>query len=393
MKKKYILYIANIILLITVLVITHFSYAFFTHRDEQRGRLNIVVGNLNYKIESVDLDSNNSLTLEANTQKIIEMKVTSLNDIDSKYELYYESDINIDVKYVDEYDIPSGIIGKGQSKDVVVVLNNNNDINTTVTFNINGGLISNELVLKENSISESTGIITLTFDPNGGILDTNQIKVAVGSKVGTLPTPTKEGNRFLGWKIENLYNNSKYKPTYNSYGYPYLQSDPGEGITINEATSSSVKFTINTMDWVYYSVLTSDPIQLKPNTVYTVAFNRTDTPLGEDGNRTYIYSLDQNNGYGHIEYISGKCILDNEGHAINQVGRVVATFKTSDTGKVAFMWDRGKLVDAGAVINIQNIQIEEGENATDYVFSYLNSDSILTNFADLTLRAEWEEIK
>ena len=381
MKKRYILYIANIILLITILVITHFSYAFFTHRDEQRGRLNIVVGNLNYKIESVDLDSNNSLTLEANTQKIIEMKVTSLNDIDSKYELYYESDINIDVKYVDEYDIPSGIIGKGQSKDVVVVLNNNNDINTTVTFNINGGLISNELVLKENSISESTGIITLTFDPNGGILDTNQIKVAVGSKVETLPTPTREGYKFLGWKSKNLYNNDVYNGSKYSYGKPTSVDDH---ISINSSSSSSLDFTISSSG--FYGVYTPS-IQLKPNTVYTISYNRVDTSISENySSRNYIYSVED----GRLNFIT--YLGTDSQQFVNATGNVSITFRTSDTGQIALMWACGSNEGKNRNIKIDNIQLEEGDTSTDYVFSYLDSNTVITNTSNITLYAEWEEI-
>ena len=84
-KKIYFL----VLLLITIIVTTfYFSYAIFSNTKEEHGKLNIVAGTLNYKIESSELDSD-SITLEANTSKEIKIKLTSLNEVSSKYELYY----------------------------------------------------------------------------------------------------------------------------------------------------------------------------------------------------------------------------------------------------------------------------------------------------------------
>ena len=80
-KKIYFL----VLLLITILVTTfYFSYAIFSNTKEEHGKLNIVAGTLNYKIESSELDSD-SITLEANTSKEIKIKLTSLNEVSSKY--------------------------------------------------------------------------------------------------------------------------------------------------------------------------------------------------------------------------------------------------------------------------------------------------------------------
>ena len=79
-KKSYF-----IILLISIFLVStmYFSYAFFSNINEEHGKLNIVAGTLNYKIESNQLE-NNKVTVRFNETKVIDIKLTSLNSIDSK---------------------------------------------------------------------------------------------------------------------------------------------------------------------------------------------------------------------------------------------------------------------------------------------------------------------
>ena len=57
MERRKIIYI-GIILIVTVIVsITYFSYAFLTGKSEQRGKLNVVAGLLDYRIKSSELNS------------------------------------------------------------------------------------------------------------------------------------------------------------------------------------------------------------------------------------------------------------------------------------------------------------------------------------------------
>ena len=46
--------------------------------------------------------------------------------------------------------------------------------------------------------------ITVTFDPQGGTLQETSKNVITGEKYGTLPTPTKEGYTFMGWRGKNM---------------------------------------------------------------------------------------------------------------------------------------------------------------------------------------------
>ena len=156
MKKGRILYF-GLLLVVFVVSTAYFSYAFFTSKNEEHGKLNIVAGTLNYKIESEDLISN-QITVEANSLKEITINVTSLNDINSKYELYYvmTSGLNVDIGYNSSTnDSTVGQIGANETKKITVSIRNNTSSSQTIEFGVEGGLTNNELVLtKGESISE-----------------------------------------------------------------------------------------------------------------------------------------------------------------------------------------------------------------------------------------------
>ena len=158
-KKIYIV----ILLLITVLVTTfYFSYAIFSNTKEEHGKLNIVAGTLNYKIESSSLDSD-SITIIANTSKEIKIKLTSLNEVSSKYELYYVLDKeneNVSVGYSkDTKDNVVGTIDANKSKVITIVIRNDSNTDSKVSFQVIGGLMNNELALNDgNSLNQEVSL-------------------------------------------------------------------------------------------------------------------------------------------------------------------------------------------------------------------------------------------
>ena len=95
MYQKKLIYFSLLILVIIFISITCFSYAFFTHQIEEHGKLNIVAGTLDYQIESKDLE-NNQILVEPNRIYELEIEIDSFNTIDSKYELYYLLDQEVD---------------------------------------------------------------------------------------------------------------------------------------------------------------------------------------------------------------------------------------------------------------------------------------------------------
>ena len=148
MDKKKVMYIGIILLVTVITSITYFSYAFFTKKDEYHGRLNIVAGELKYRIESADLE-NNSITIPANTNKKITVEIESLNSINSEYKLVYDNS-NVEVGYKsDTEDMPSGSISNSGKKKVTIVIKNVTNTSQTVTFGVKGGFSGKEVVLND----------------------------------------------------------------------------------------------------------------------------------------------------------------------------------------------------------------------------------------------------
>ena len=178
MKKIKKSYILIFVLFLIMMVSYRYSYAFFNDTKEEHGKLNVVVGDLKYKLESDSLD-NDSIVVEANTSKEIKVKITSLNNISSKYELYYVLDkVNdkVSVGYSsDTEDNVSGIIDTNSNKMITIVIKNASDISSTITFKVLGGLVNNELALKDgNSLNQELALCSYekgyvwNFDYTGG---------------------------------------------------------------------------------------------------------------------------------------------------------------------------------------------------------------------------------
>ena len=159
MDRRKLIYIGSLLILTVIVSVTYFSYAFFTNKSEQRGKINVVAGTLDYELVSNDL-TNNSITIPADTTKTIEIEIKSLNTIESKYELYYEvENENVIVGYrIDTIDNPTGTISANSSKKVTVAIKNNTNSPATITFGCQGGFSNKELVLAQgNSITEQMG--------------------------------------------------------------------------------------------------------------------------------------------------------------------------------------------------------------------------------------------
>ena len=134
------------------------SYGLFKKKDYLTS-IDFVAGTLDYKIES-DVLNNNSITVPANGEFKFNIKLTSLNSIDSKYELYYLIDgekvtnNDIEIGYTeDSIDSVKGTINSNGAKNITVSIKNNGNKSVYITFGCEGGLINNELIMvKGNSL-------------------------------------------------------------------------------------------------------------------------------------------------------------------------------------------------------------------------------------------------
>ena len=195
--KKY--YVLIFILIMIIFISISASYAIFSNTKEEHGKLNIVAGTLDYKIENKNL-KNNQITVNANDKITTTLKITSLNTISSKYELYYQIENNIkDVKIgyaSNTKDNVKGTIEANETKEIKIIIQNNSNQNVKVTFNVHGGLVNLEyddikkygLALKE--IKSGDVILAWTY---------------VGNKV----KPSHFPNKSDGYEVESVKCNGK----------------------------------------------------------------------------------------------------------------------------------------------------------------------------------------
>ena len=162
-KKYIVLLLIFLIGFLTVYINT--SYGLFKKKDYLTS-IDFVTGTLNYKIESSNL-TNNNITVDAGNEYKLNLKLTSLNSIDSKYELYYlingekVTNPDLEIGYTeDSKDSVKGIIAgndgtinSNSSKNVTVSIKNTSTKAVTITIGCEGGLINNELIMvKGNSL-------------------------------------------------------------------------------------------------------------------------------------------------------------------------------------------------------------------------------------------------
>ena len=193
-NKKYCV-LALIALLGIVSIYIGTSYGLFKKVDFLTN-VDFVAGTLDYKIENDELN-NNSIVVGSGNQHKLTLTLTSLNSVDSKYELYYLIDgkkvINNDIEigYISEsVDSVKGTIDAKKTKKITVSIKNNSSKAVTITFGCEGGLINNTLVMSKGNSLDNL------------ILDGDVMLAYTYSGTGTKPTKFPDSDD--GYYVTNL---------------------------------------------------------------------------------------------------------------------------------------------------------------------------------------------
>ena len=348
-KKIYFL----VLILVTILVTTfYFSYAIFSNTQEEHGKLNIVAGTLNYKIESSELDSD-SITLPANTSKEIKIKLTSLNEVSSKYELYYildKTNDKVSVGYSkDTKDNVLGTIEGGSSKVISIVVRNDSDTSSKVTFKVLGGLLNNELALKDgNSLNKVVSIYYQENVLNGTdpIIKDDLIPVTI-SDTGVV-TKADTTKKWYSYQDKVWANSVILKDKSVAYK---------NGETISESNIESYfvwipKYSYQLFDLGNYSSLTSISDKIQEIKIKFGTGNTSDSISGEC---TTPFSNNQG-----IAGSSGNCkVGDYMTHpaflAFDTLGLWVGKFETGYDGATSTTSAQVNIVDTSKIIIKPNV--------------------------------------
>ncbi len=319
--KKFKKYYVLIFILIMIIVISiSASYAIFSNTKEEHGKLNIVAGTLNYKIENKYVE-NDQITVNANDKITTTLKITSLNTISSKYELYYQIENNIkDVKIgyaSNTKDNVKGTIEANETKEIKIIIQNNSNQNVKVTFKVHGGLVNLEyddikeygLALKE--IKTGDVILAWTY---------------VGNKI----KPSHFPNKSDGYEVESVQCNGK-EAKFDNYNWSLLLPDTSE----EEITC---EFVFRDTQTLANKILSSNTLITDTPTL-TASSNNTSDKSGlykstatNTGKPTYYFRGNVENNYISFAGFTWRIVRINEDGTI----RIIMQDGINNNANIAF---------------------------------------------------------
>ena len=179
---------------------------------------------------------------------------------------------------------------------------------------------------------------TVTFDPTIGQINQTTKQVTYGEPYGELPTPTREGYEFAGWRGKNMFNP-------NNVEFGYIDDADGVLKTPNNYVRHSSKY-----------------IEIKSDTDYTIS------PLISSGKWGAFYDEDKNFIIG-FKYINGLVHSPTNAKYL----RFTINYQNSNENYAT------------------TTQLEEGNTATPYEpYQEYTSNTLVTKQENHTLYAMWK---
>ena len=254
--------------------------------------------------------------------------------------------------------LPSKMITRGENATYEITPNTGYKLVLSSNTCSNGTLEGNVFTITNVTSAQSCTITltpesyTLTLDPNGGSVSTTSKTVTYDSTYGELPTPTRTGYTFNGWKGKNLYsdlyniifgelsyNNGIFKQTSDDGTTHYFELQGFKDLAYVKSVASNYDISIGKKTFSFTADGTYNGLRLKINGDKQDNYVLFNTPFLENG-KTYTLSF----------------------QVIN-----------STAGSIS--WN--------------NLQIEEGSKATVYEPIYVTSSTKVTTPSDHKLVANW----
>ena len=218
----------------------------------------------------------------------------------------------------------------------------------------------------------------VTFDPDGGTLSETTKEVSYHEPYGSLPTPTREGYTFMGWHGKNIIDKSQ---------------SSSSGIQ-NETNISAWASPIFNNYWVVNN--------LKPNTQYSVSYDIEGISVPEydskySGNLGIIlYSPNSDKTTYPSRYMmsgNGYYISVGEKYHFQTAFSTPSNVNLPESKYVIYAYSNRYLKNSTGVysrIRLYNLQLEEGDTATEYEPYYITPSTPVVQQKNHTLKAIWQ---
>ena len=190
----------------------------------------------------------------------------------------------------------------------------------------------------------------VTLDPDGGTLQETTKEISYHEPYGSLPTPTKEGYTFMGWNGKNSFDKSKYLR---------LEDYP-------ESNSTN-----------YQSAM----ISLKPDTTYKISIRRYNGYNGTGDGYLLISNIKEVNGntWSSVAHNSSP-----------DSSRVNYLYTTGNNGLLYIGYYSVTQEKLNKIWANTDVQIEEGDTATEYEPYYITPSTKVVQQKNHTLKAIWQ---
>lgn len=272
-------------------------------------------------------------------------------------------------KYMVEH---SELLPEGSNRSIIYmsdlidkgVIDNDKIIDPKTKEEINGCVVvsyNDSFNQYEYNYSESDCLITVTFDPEGGSVDTTSKQVKFNSTYGELPTPTREGYTFKGWRGKNMFDSSRLL-------------EATDWTEENGVYSGDIRFLYQK----YHPSYSGGKYFLnifKPKTVYSLSFETKNATINGGVKFAFNYleeGVDVNYNPGTSAFLDFKkySLHSKSNMSINGI-------------YISYNYRQ--------IVWLKNIQLEEGDTVTEFEpYQEYSSDTVVTKSSNHTLHAIWE---
>ena len=274
----------------------------------------------------------------------------------------------------------SDLIDKG-------VIDNDKIIDPKSKEEINGCVVvsyNNEFNQYDYNYSESDCLITVTFDPEGGSVDTTSKQVKFNSTYGELPTPTREGYTFKGWRGKNmlkLAGRSERNPGGGWENTSIRNNFSGNGIY--KGISANNYYIVTNVQDYEIDILNNTVKATTSGYGYGVGFDLKVFP-----NTQYTVSCTSPCSIRLGQYQEDGTFITWNGATASQFKLNETITTANETNWLLFVAATGA---AAKPIEYMNVQLEKGDTATEFEpYQEYSSDTIVTKSSNHTLYAIWE---